>query len=326
MNHVSEQIGVDPQNTVPQQEMPDFHPFGLSNYTQEEIMPGVNLITMEVNRGEGVQIDFTKPDDIFEFGFVLSGKARTRTPENPESDSLIGPDSVVAHYMPNIQASFEIEGKEAATMLGIDIELSMLKELLKDNEYSLPEFRDIMTKDEGLIFKHQSRMCTLQRVAAQQIMSCPFTGPARNLFVQSKVLELLAYQLDAITVTNKSRRTIAMTPEDVDRIHEAREILKQNMDSPPTLTDLASMIGMNSNKLKKCFRAVFDQTAFGCLHEDRMRRAKALLQERNLNVSEVAWEIGYTNVGHFSVAFRNFFGVRPKDFRADSGKRFHPCS
>ena len=94
------------------------------------------------------------------------------------------------------------------------------------------------------------------------------------------------------------------------------------MEDPPSLQELSVMSGLNLNKLKKGFQTVFKKTAFGCLHEDRMQRAYELLSERRFNVSEVAWEIGYTNVGHFSAAFKKRFSISPKRLQLEIGKRF----
>jgi AraC-like DNA-binding protein len=87
------------------------------------------------------------------------------------------------------------------------------------------------------------------------------------------------------------------------------------MTNAPPLTELSAETGLSLSKLKKGFKIVFGKTAYACLHEDRMERAHSLLSERRLNVSQVAWEIGYINVGHFSTAFRKQFGIRPKEFQ-----------
>ena len=46
-----------------------------------------------------------------------------------------------------------------------------------------------------------------------------------------------------------------------------------------------------------------------------MEKAYALLPQGRMNVSEVAWEVGYINVSHFGAAFRKQYGVNPKVFQ-----------
>jgi len=298
----------------------------LEGYTKVGILPGLRLITLECNREQDLKVEFAKPDKVFEFGFVLSGHTRTTSMDPSRvGDFEMGACSVVAHYLPNVPARFEVKGNENARMLGIEIELPVLQAMLEDNGGAYPDLDRLFGSDSAAFYKRWTSMSALQQVAAHQILSCPFSGPARALFIQGKVFELISYQLEAMLGRKSARRT-PLSPADVECIHHARSILKERMTKPPTLTELAALVGLNANKLKIGFKAVFDRTAFGCLHEDRMHSAQALLQERRLNVSEVAWEVGYTNVGHFSVAFRKFFGVRPKDFRAETGRHFHPGS
>ncbi len=305
------------------------HPLhsAMKGFHQCKVLPGIDLVTMEMDCGEGTRIDFSKPENIFEFGFVLSGNARSCSPDTTKHGNFeVKPDSVVVHYLPNINLRFEIHGHEPTRMLGINIDTNRLRDMMDDDGYHVSEMESAL-KGNGTHFVNvASRMTALQKMVANQIMDCQFTGSARKFFIQAKALELLSYQLDTLGRQKSNGRKAPLAKSDVERIREARTILRTSMASPPSLADLAAMVGVNTNKLKTGFRAVFNQTAFGCLHEDRMHRAQALLQERQLNVSEVAWEIGYSNVGHFSVAFRKFFGVRPKDFRADSGRRFHSIS
>lgn len=49
--------------------------------------------------------------------------------------------------------------------------------------------------------------------------------------------------------------------------------------------------------------------------ERRMEKAKALLAEGKLTVSEVAFAVGYDNFTYFSRLFKNKVGVMPKEYK-----------
>ena len=51
------------------------------------------------------------------------------------------------------------------------------------------------------------------------------------------------------------------------------------------------------------------------LTELRLRRAATLLVSTNLSVSEIALEVGYLSLSHFSRVFRERFGKTPRAFR-----------
>jgi AraC family transcriptional regulator, transcriptional activator of the genes for pyochelin and ferripyochelin receptors len=102
---------------------------------------------------------------------------------------------------------------------------------------------------------------------------------------------------------------------DLDRLYQAREILLQDLENPPSLLDLAKQVGLNDYKLKAGFRRVFGTTVFGYLHEQRMTQAHDLLTSSDLPVTEIANQVGYTSLSAFSTAFKKFFGIRPSSCR-----------
>ncbi|NJK75120.1 MAG: helix-turn-helix transcriptional regulator [Microcoleus sp. SU_5_6] len=91
-----------------------------------------------------------------------------------------------------------------------------------------------------------------------------------------------------------------------------------NIESPPSLLELAKKAGINDYKLKIGFREVFGTTVFGYLRNQRMEQARQLLLEQQMNVSEVAQTVGYASLSQFSTAFKHYFGITPKTYQKDS--------
>ncbi|MDD4273457.1 MAG: helix-turn-helix transcriptional regulator [Desulfobacter postgatei] len=56
------------------------------------------------------------------------------------------------------------------------------------------------------------------------------------------------------------------------------------------------------------------KSVFNYFREYRMQKAMQLLDETRTNVSQTAWQVGYTNVSHFSESFRKRFGILPKQY------------
>jgi AraC-like DNA-binding protein len=107
-----------------------------------------------------------------------------------------------------------------------------------------------------------------------------------------------------------------LKPDEIDLIHQAKAILTANPDNPPSLMELARQVGLNDWTLKRGFRQVFGTTAFGYLHEYRLEQACQLLQERRLNVSEIARVIGFSSCSYLSRVFRKKYGVSPKRYQS----------
>lgn len=149
------------------------------------------------------------------------------------------------------------------------------------------------------------------QVALQQILHCPYQGLTRRIYLQGKVFELLALLLEPLYSDQAQRHQRKLKPEDIDRIHHAKDILLTRLEHPPSLIELAREVGINDYKLKIGFNQVFGTTVFGCLYEERMERSRQLLQAGDLTVTGVARAVGYANRSHFAAAFKRKFGVNP---------------
>jgi AraC-like DNA-binding protein len=95
----------------------------------------------------------------------------------------------------------------------------------------------------------------------------------------------------------------------------AREYLISHMETPPGLSELARIIGINEYKLKRGFKEMFGNTVFGYLSDLRLEMAKNELLENRNTASTIASELGYSSVQHFSNAFKKKFGYAPSKLK-----------
>lgn len=79
---------------------------------------------------------------------------------------------------------------------------------------------------------------------------------------------------------------------------------------------LAKVAGVSASGLTQRFRAVLDESPAQYLKRWRMHLATRLLRDGNLQVGEVAEQIGYTSVEAFSRAFKRILGVAPGRWRS----------
>ena len=86
------------------------------------------------------------------------------------------------------------------------------------------------------------------------------------------------------------------------------------MDNPPTLKELAKLVGLNEYQLKVGFKEIYGNTVYGYLLEHKLDHSRALLDKGKFQVNQVAYEVGYTNPSHFIAAFRKKFGVTQKKY------------
>lgn len=137
------------------------------------------------------------------------------------------------------------------------------------------------------------------------------TGFCMELFLESKVIELLVLQFVQVEQASMEELPGKLKKEEVDKMHEVREILISDSNSQHSLRTLAHMVGTNEFNLKKNFKLVFGTTVYGYLNQYKMEEAKKILVSGFHNVSEVSTKMGYKHATHFTSAFKKYFGYLP---------------
>lgn len=147
------------------------------------------------------------------------------------------------------------------------------------------------------------------------MLQSTYTGGMQQLFFNAKVMELLVLLTESYMRSLQPQSRYLKKEYDRERILFARDYLLKNMDYPPTLTELANIAGINVFKLKRGFKETFGQTVFEYLAETRLELAKNDLLNTDKSVTEIAFELGYSSLQHFSGAFKKKFGVAPGGVR-----------
>jgi DNA-binding response OmpR family regulator len=106
-----------------------------------------------------------------------------------------------------------------------------------------------------------------------------------------------------------------VTRQEIERLFRARQILRKHVANPPSLIDLAQMLGTNQPYLSRGFRALFGTTVFGFVRELRLQRARELLSETTTPVKSIALEVGYRNTSDLTRGIKERFGMSPTELR-----------
>lgn len=93
--------------------------------------------------------------------------------------------------------------------------------------------------------------------------------------------------------------------------------IKHMHDDAFQVEDLAEKAGYSRSQLHRKFKAITGKSASQFLQELRLNRAKDLLKSGGFNVSEVAFQVGYSNLSYFSKVFKEAFGMLPSEITAN---------
>ncbi len=283
------------------------------------IRPGLHVATYKADPNVMPRYDFDVEYMPVGFAFHLSGKIETIYEKGlgRKTASIVnqrGVNSVIrlhgakgySHYLSN----------EIQNSVVVFVDPSMVTDLLSEELNGVSKESRELLRQKNLFFSLPMTR-EMYHVAAQALYH-PYQGAVARLHLESCGLELLALQVERFR--RGIHREKPLCRADEERIRMAGDILIEQMVSPPTIPALALKVGVNSAKLKRGFKQIFGTTIGQFLLQYRMTCARELLMNRETDVTQTAFAVGYSNVSHFIRCYKKTFGVTPgchKQVRVD---------
>lgn len=91
--------------------------------------------------------------------------------------------------------------------------------------------------------------------------------------------------------------------------------INQNYNKQISLVQVANYVGFSSFYLSKLIKETFNINYSAYLTQIRISKAKDLLEKGDLTISEIAYEVGYSEPKYFSNVFRKSEGMSPSEYR-----------
>ena len=150
-------------------------------------------------------------------------------------------------------------------------------------------------------------MSLLHEEIAAALQHPPVRLAGRALWFEGKVLELLSEVVfaDDELFCDRQKRLAR------SRISRVKEILVAKLAEPPTLDELGREAGISAFHLSRTFSQEMGMTIPQFIRRTRIERAAELIRAGTHNVSEAAFAVGYSSLGHFSKSFSEVMGVFP---------------
>ncbi len=103
-------------------------------------------------------------------------------------------------------------------------------------------------------------------------------------------------------------------------VRKALEYMEAHCTERLSLGDVAAHVYVSQWHLSKLINRHANQSFFDLLGSMRTERAKALLSDSRLRIHDVAEQVGYADVGHFTKSFKRFAGATPGEYRERLGR------
>lgn len=214
-------------------------------------------------------------------------------------------------YNPMVELPLNANLSADSKVCMIYVSVDKLHELF--SEYNIrSEFLN-NTKSNTKYYNQQFFSTTI-RMVLNQIENNNLNAHFVNLYILGKIYELFTLYFSEAFNAQKENCPFLDNEKDARKLKEAKDILLQKIDNPPILKELSEMTGLSEYKLKEGFKQVYGTTVYGFVLDKKLEIARENLEKGEMQVKDIAYEIGYENPSHFIAAFKKKYGITPKQF------------
>lgn len=254
---------------------------------------------------------------LIELHFQLEGSAKAIQSSESAIDLKldIQPGEANLIIVPPLSDSFELKEAMGGTIFSIMLSKEYLIDLSNRFPHQLePVLTKIKQKDFCFLSEQHLRITPRMHAIIQRIRNYDNGHITGSLFLEAQILNLLSLFLAQVEEPISSNG-YSLSRTDQERIHRAKEILIERLEDPPTLAELAKIVGTNEFKLKRGFKEVFGTTPYAYHLQHKLEQARSYILDTDLTIAEIAYKVGYSDPAHLTNAFRKQYDIRPSDLR-----------
>lgn len=151
---------------------------------------------------------------------------------------------------------------------------------------------------------------------AQDYITKPFNSKLLLGKVKSILLLRNQYRAQYLKNLKENASEGELPSAEYQFIENLRSIVLENLNNEEfSVTSLVKMVGMSRSAFYKRVKELTDRSAVQFIRDVRLKKARDLLKNQELNISQIAYSVGINDPKYFRQKFKELFGVNPKDFR-----------
>jgi len=186
--------------------------------------------------------------------------------------------------------------------------IELCKRLKKDDRVRHIPVIMLTAKDD-----QDSRLDSL-RYGADAYLLKPFEQ--EELFVQIERLLTQRAQLQEYYQNLALGKEPAKQEAEDDFVLQVRDLVETNLDDEDFgIQDICRSVGVSRTQMHRKLKSITGLSSSHFIRSIRLEHAKKLLQSSELNISQVAFEVGFKDPKYFSRTFSAAFGTSPQDWR-----------
>jgi AraC-like DNA-binding protein len=213
---------------------------------------------------------------------------------------LIGPN--VPHL--NFDYGIETEYRQ--------IVVQLKQNFLGDSFTETPEFfqvRDLFEKASmGLSFRGEAKRIVAEKLRRMQVLT-----NFEQLISLLEVFQLLATTTEVVQL-NDQDTSIKLFLDDKIRMGAVYKYIHANYDKAPDVNEVAANVHLSTPAFCRYFKRETKMTFTDFVNQYRITQAKTLLL-KEMNVTEVCYEVGFDSLSYFTKLFKKLTGENPSAFK-----------
>ncbi len=109
--------------------------------------------------------------------------------------------------------------------------------------------------------------------------------------------------------------------EYIRRIHKVQDYIEHNLGRSLSIEEISNVAGFSKYHFSRIFQGMLHEPLAHYVNRIRMEKTLFLLAHRaDKNMTDIAYELGFSDSAVFSRAFKNYYGVSPREYRKEYSK------
>ena len=278
---------------------------------------GIEIRRFELSGGESSLYAAEEFRRKLGFGYVVEGTMRFHA--DGEYELRQHTLCVWGGHMPGDVVGRPHDGR--CIFLGITVDYEDIFNLVGEERKSLNRKAAFLHVHHRLEpFFHTIPASVTAQLLLGQLLNVPYKGRLGQAYREIKGMELILENMQQFFLQKENCCEMCTMHSKCARVWQ---VMRENLEHPMSIGELARTVGMSETSLKRAFRAMYGDSIFASFQRHRMCEARKLLEESSYSVAEVAYRVGYESPGHFSRAFSRYYGVSPTKCRQGGENNIH---
>nr|WP_295923119.1 helix-turn-helix domain-containing protein [uncultured Dyadobacter sp.] len=272
------------------------------------------IIRFQADFMEDMQIRGMQSDPHVSLHFQLTGFSNAHFRDIP-GDHPLRPAEYNIYYSENFDSDIFYNRQKGFEYLAVILKKEHLLQFLQQNGNPAKKPETALEHGRPLaLFDRAAPLHAEMQAVLHRMLHAPVADDLSEMYLNGKIIELLALQLHQYREEQTTYRTSPGTDRQLAEIHD---FLSTHFLTIHSLEDVAKHARLSEHQIREGFRHKYRTSVYELIHEKRMLHARHLLLSSGSTVDEVANAVGYAHGSNFIQAFKRKFGITPKQMQLD---------